>query len=52
MRQYNESACFRFATDFDCLHCLGKGGFGIVFEAVNKVDDQHYAVKRITLPKK
>ncbi|KAI8793692.1 eukaryotic translation initiation factor 2-alpha kinase 3 isoform X2 [Biomphalaria glabrata] len=41
----------RFESDFDCLHCLGKGGFGVVFEAVNKVDDQHYAVKRTMLPK-
>ncbi|CAG5133197.1 unnamed protein product, partial [Candidula unifasciata] len=41
----------RFASDFDCLHCLGKGGFGIVFEAVNRVDDQHYAVKRTVLPR-
>ncbi|XP_059177392.1 eukaryotic translation initiation factor 2-alpha kinase-like [Physella acuta] len=41
----------RFATDFECLHCLGKGGFGVVFEAVNKVDDQHYAVKRTMLPR-
>lgn len=42
----------RFATDFDCLHCLGKGGFGVVFEAVNRVDDQHYAIKRTVLPKR
>ncbi|PVD30201.1 hypothetical protein C0Q70_09463 [Pomacea canaliculata] len=41
----------RFATDFECLECLGKGGFGIVFKAKNKVDDQQYAVKRISLPK-
>ncbi|GFO07070.1 eukaryotic translation initiation factor 2-alpha kinase 3-like [Plakobranchus ocellatus] len=41
----------RFVTDFECLRCLGAGGFGVVFEAVNKVDEQHYAVKRIMLPK-
>lgn len=29
---------------------LGKGGFGIVFEARNKVDECCYAIKRITLP--
>ena len=40
----------RFATDFQCLQCLGKGGFGIVFEAVHKFDNQHYAVKRTMLP--
>lgn len=41
---------FRYKTDFDHVQCLGKGGFGIVFEAKNKVDDCHYAVKRISLP--
>nr|KAG5697293.1 hypothetical protein BaRGS_004959 [Batillaria attramentaria] len=41
----------RFATDFECLECLGRGGYGIVFRAKNKVDDQEYAVKRISLPK-
>lgn len=41
----------RFESDFDNVRCLGTGGFGVVFEAVNKVDDQHYAVKRIMLPK-
>ncbi|RUS80172.1 hypothetical protein EGW08_012061 [Elysia chlorotica] len=41
----------RFAADFDSLRCLGAGGFGVVFEAVNKMDCQHYAVKRIMLPK-
>ncbi|XP_075221810.1 pancreatic eIF-2alpha kinase isoform X2 [Lycorma delicatula] len=40
----------RYLTDFDQVHCLGKGGFGIVFEAKNKIDDCHYAVKRIPLP--
>ncbi|XP_012935928.1 eukaryotic translation initiation factor 2-alpha kinase [Aplysia californica] len=46
-----ESYVSRFDTDFECLHCLGKGGFGIVFEAINRFDDQHYAVKRTILPK-
>lgn len=39
----------RYKTDFDHIQVLGKGGFGIVFEARNKVDDCNYAVKRITL---
>lgn len=39
----------RYQTDFDHIQVLGKGGFGIVFEARNKVDDCNYAVKRITL---
>jgi serine/threonine protein kinase len=32
------------------VQCLGKGGFGVVFEAKHKVDDKKYAVKRIRLP--
>ncbi|GLV37655.1 pancreatic eIF-2alpha kinase [Carabus blaptoides fortunei] len=42
----------RYLNDFDPLHCLGKGGFGVVFEARNKIDECSYAVKRITLPNK
>lgn len=41
----------RFQTDFDMLQCLGKGGFGVVFEVKNKLDDCKYAIKRIVLPK-
>lgn len=41
----------RFQTDFDMLQCLGKGGFGVVFEVKNKLDDCNYAIKRIVLPK-
>lgn len=40
----------RYLHDFEPIHCLGKGGFGIVFEARNKIDDCHYAIKRIPLP--
>uniref|UniRef100_A0AAY4ERY5 non-specific serine/threonine protein kinase n=1 Tax=Denticeps clupeoides TaxID=299321 RepID=A0AAY4ERY5_9TELE len=32
------------------VQCLGRGGFGVVFEARNKVDDCNYAIKRIRLP--
>lgn len=42
----------RFLSDFDMIQCLGKGGFGVVFEAKNKLDDCRYAVKRIVLPGK
>lgn len=42
----------RFQTDFDMLRCLGKGGFGVVFEVKNKIDDCNYAIKRIVLPTK
>lgn len=41
----------RYEMDFTPLRCLGKGGFGVVFEARNNIDHCSYAVKRITLPK-
>lgn len=41
----------RYISDYESVKCLGKGGFGVVFEAKNKIDDIHYAVKRIRLPK-
>lgn len=40
----------RYFSDFEPVQCLGKGGFGVVFESKNKIDDNHYAVKRIRLP--
>ncbi len=40
----------RFVSDFEALQCLGKGGFGVVFECKNNIDDNRYAVKRIKLP--
>lgn len=42
----------RFGTDFDVVQVLGKGGFGVVFEVKNKIDDCNYAIKRIVLPTK
>lgn len=42
----------RYLDDFEPIHCLGKGGFGVVFQARNKIDDCDYAIKRITLPNK
>ncbi|XP_012530974.1 eukaryotic translation initiation factor 2-alpha kinase [Monomorium pharaonis] len=39
----------RFLTDFEPIDCLGKGGYGVVFEAKNKIDDCNYAIKRIAL---
>uniref|UniRef100_A0A673C6J8 non-specific serine/threonine protein kinase n=1 Tax=Sphaeramia orbicularis TaxID=375764 RepID=A0A673C6J8_9TELE len=43
-------SCLRYLTDFEPVQCLGRGGFGVVFEARNKVDDCNYAIKRIRLP--
>lgn len=40
----------RYLQDFDTIQCLGKGGFGIVFQVKQKIDECEYAIKRITLP--
>lgn len=37
----------RFKTDFDSLGALGKGGFGQVVRAQNRLDGVIYAVKII-----
>ncbi|CAL4232530.1 unnamed protein product, partial [Meganyctiphanes norvegica] len=42
----------RYTTDFEPIQCLGRGGFGVVFEVRNKLDENQYAVKRIPLPLK
>ena len=41
---------FRYLTDYEPVQCLGAGGFGVVFESKNKLDEIHYAVKRVRLP--
>ncbi|XP_036786962.2 eukaryotic translation initiation factor 2-alpha kinase 3 isoform X2 [Manis pentadactyla] len=46
----NSSYISRYLTDFEPVQCMGRGGFGVVFEARNKVDDCNYAIKRIRLP--
>ncbi|XP_050068278.1 eukaryotic translation initiation factor 2-alpha kinase-like [Anopheles maculipalpis] len=47
-----ENYTSRFRDDFDLVQCLGKGGFGVVFEVRNKLDDCRYAIKRVVLPNK
>uniref|UniRef100_A0A182VRU4 non-specific serine/threonine protein kinase n=1 Tax=Anopheles minimus TaxID=112268 RepID=A0A182VRU4_9DIPT len=47
-----ENYISRFRDDFDLVQCLGKGGFGVVFEVRNKLDDCRYAIKRVVLPNK
>ncbi|XP_071513696.1 eukaryotic translation initiation factor 2-alpha kinase-like [Panulirus ornatus] len=42
----------RYLTDFELVQCLGRGGFGVVFQVRNKLDENEYAVKRISLPSK
>lgn len=41
-----------FMDNFDIISQLGKGGYGIVFEVKQKIDNANYAVKIIPLPKK
>lgn len=41
---------FRYLDDFEPIRCLGKGGFGIVFEARKIMEDCNYAVKRVSVP--
>ena len=38
-----------FETDFEQLEVLGKGGFGEVLKARNRVDNRFYAIKKINL---
>nr|XP_022914905.1 eukaryotic translation initiation factor 2-alpha kinase-like [Onthophagus taurus] len=40
-----------YECSFETIGCLGKGGFGVVFEAKQKIDQCGYAIKRITLDK-
>lgn len=42
----------RFIEDFEPVRLLGKGAYGLVFEAQKLIDRVHYAVKRIKLPSK
>ncbi|KAI9467705.1 kinase-like domain-containing protein [Coemansia mojavensis] len=39
----------RYHDDFVQLRCLGKGGFGKVYEVRNKLDGRPYAVKQIKI---
>uniref|UniRef100_A0A914VSJ1 non-specific serine/threonine protein kinase n=1 Tax=Plectus sambesii TaxID=2011161 RepID=A0A914VSJ1_9BILA len=39
----------KFLTEFEPVKCLGRGGFGVVFESRLRLDDCTYAVKRIAV---
>jgi hypothetical protein len=39
----------RYRSDFQELHKLGRGGFGVVVAAINRLDGRQYAVKKIKL---
>ena len=44
--------CFSYYQNFEQIACLGKGGFGVVFQARKKMEDHEYAIKRIALHNK
>ena len=37
----------RLVTDFETLETIGRGGYGVVVRAVNKIDSREYAIKKI-----
>ncbi|KAJ3383430.1 hypothetical protein HDU92_004224 [Lobulomyces angularis] len=39
----------RYENDFDEIEFLGKGGFGQVVKARNKIDNNYYAIKKVPL---
>ncbi|PAA81680.1 hypothetical protein BOX15_Mlig031813g1, partial [Macrostomum lignano] len=39
----------RYHTEFTHVRCLGRGGFGLVFEARHRIDDCCYAIKRVAV---
>lgn len=39
----------RYAREFDEMEMVGKGGYGKVYKVKNKLDNAHYAVKRIII---
>ncbi|XP_044034897.1 eukaryotic translation initiation factor 2-alpha kinase 1 isoform X2 [Siniperca chuatsi] len=41
----------RYLSEFEELCRLGKGSYGNVFKVMNKLDGQHYAVKKILIKK-
>lgn len=39
----------RYQTDFEEIKRLGRGGFGVVVSAINRLDGRTYAIKKIKL---
>jgi len=41
----------RYLMEYDHVDFLGRGGFGVVFKAINKLDERPVAIKRVSLKK-
>ena len=39
----------RYMSEYEHVRFLGRGGFGVVFEAINKLDERRVAIKRVSL---
>ncbi|XP_005397956.1 PREDICTED: eukaryotic translation initiation factor 2-alpha kinase 1 isoform X2 [Chinchilla lanigera] len=44
-----EAQTSRYLNEFEELDILGKGGYGRVYKVRNKLDGQHYAIKKILI---
>ncbi len=42
---------FRYIVEYDHVRFLGRGCFGVVFEARNKLDERRVAIKRVSFKK-
>uniref|UniRef100_A0A7N6F8B2 non-specific serine/threonine protein kinase n=1 Tax=Anabas testudineus TaxID=64144 RepID=A0A7N6F8B2_ANATE len=51
-KKSTQSVDTRFTSEFDNIKCLGKGAFGHVFKARQKLLDKHYAVKIVRCKEK
>ncbi|KAJ2103478.1 eukaryotic translation initiation factor 2-alpha kinase [Coemansia sp. S100] len=49
MEHFMQPSASRYHTDFEEVEFLGKGGFGSVVKARNKIDGRYYAIKKIKL---
>jgi serine/threonine protein kinase len=41
----------RYTLEYEHVRFLGRGGFGVVFEAINTLDERRVAIKRVSLKK-
>lgn len=48
--QYDSFETGRFERIFNDIEIIGRGGFGEVYKATHKLENQVYAIKKIFLP--